>query len=211
MPNYRVLITLLLISFLACLPAAGREAPEFTISSSIHDTAKLEFQEHAGSGAFDSYLIQDLPYAPVKKLWKDIEAATGLTLKNRGEAHITVITPVEYNQVLKKHISIKDINRIAKDMLIQAATFEVVCVGSGSKVISGKPESAFFIVVKSPALTEIRAAVQKLFEENGGKPFSFDATRFYPHITVGFTKQDLHEADGVIKDESSFYGLLTEN
>ncbi|MDD2717896.1 MAG: hypothetical protein PHW04_18565 [Candidatus Wallbacteria bacterium] len=180
----------------------------YTISRVIFETENLPFLENAGPGAFDSYLIMNLPFSPVKKLYLDLKESTGLPLKSRGEAHITIVTPIEYYEVLRKHISIIEINGIAKDLEIQTATFEVVCLGKGAMELSGKLESVFFIVLKSPALVKIRAAIQKKFIENGGSPGSFDPAHFYPHITVGFTLRDMHEADGVIKDESSFFETL---
>lgn len=33
----------------------------------------------------------------------------------------------------------------------------------------------------------------------------FRAERFFPNITVGFNKRDLHESDGVIKDKTTCF------
>ena len=56
----------------------------------------------------------NLPYAPVQKLYKQVEAFEGGRLKNRGEAHITVITPVEFWNVLKPQgLTMQEIQKIA--------------------------------------------------------------------------------------------------
>lgn len=64
-------------------------------------------------------------------------------------------------------------------------------------------ETTFFIVVNSVDLINIRTVIQLLFIQKGGLPNQFDANNFYPHITVGFTKMDLHDSNGVIKDSRS--------
>lgn len=57
--------------------------------------------------------------------------------------------------------------------------------------------------VNSPDLVAIRKEIQELYVSRGGDGRLFEANHYYPHITVGFSKQDLHEADGVIKDKNS--------
>lgn len=87
---------------------------------------------------------------------------------------------------------------------IQGSNFDVTCLGSGKK----DKDHTYFIVVESQDLVEIRKDVQKLFVHRGGDPLAFNPTKFYPHITLGFTTRDLHESDGVIKDKRScLYGI----
>lgn len=64
-------------------------------------------------------------------------------------------------------------------------------------------KSTVYLVVQSPDLVERRKALRNQFERNGGRTGDFDADRFFPHITVGFTGRDLHESDGVIKNNDS--------
>jgi hypothetical protein len=46
-----------------------------------------------------SHLAMNIPYIPVESLRKEVEKRLGSDLKNRGEAHITVITPPEYERL----------------------------------------------------------------------------------------------------------------
>ncbi|WPU64509.1 hypothetical protein [Peredibacter starrii] len=171
----------------------------FSLSKTVYNNADLAFIKHEGNGAFDSYLSMDVRYAPVKELFKSVVKSERKELKTRGEAHITVITPVEYFEVLKSKVSMKEINEIAVKSSIQSSTFKVICLGKGAL----KNDETYFIVVNSMDLLQIRKKVQKLFETRGGTQGSFMAEHFFPHITLGFTTRDLHEADGVIKNDKS--------
>lgn len=168
-----------------------------------------KFIAHEGKGRFGRYISMNIAYAPVKELYERVENKEGVSLKNRGEAHITVITPVEFYNVLKQKISIKELINLAKKMGIQSSDFEVECLGEGGKMIKDKLERTIYIVVKSPDLVNYRKKVEKLFLKRGGKSGLFEANNFYPHITVGFTKRDLHESDGVIKNRNSCYAELS--
>ncbi|MBH47747.1 MAG: hypothetical protein CME71_06215 [Halobacteriovorax sp.] len=173
----------------------------FSIDKNVYEASSLKPLTHSGSGRFDSYLSMDIPYEPVSKLFKFLEVKTGLSLTSRGEAHITVITPIEYFDVLKDKISIEEINLIAKE--IQTSKFKILCLGQGAKELDGKLEQTFYLVVSSSDLLKIRKDIQTKFISNGGRAENFDPFKFYPHITLGFTKRDLHESDGIIKDTSS--------
>ena len=157
----------------------------------------------------DTWLGLQLNFEPALNLRSQVEknlipvAGPGaIILKNRGEAHITVITPPEYD-VLKTQMNMKDIEKIALQQGLQKTSWTSVCVGEGRL----KDMTNYFVVVKSPDLLRVRRAIEKEFKTRVKKSQSaatagkFDSTRFYPHITLGYTERDLHEADGVIKDQ----------
>lgn len=145
-------------------------------------------------------------YAPIADLLSKIEHDESLKLKSRGEAHITIITPPEF-QALKSHLSLAQIEKAFKKD-IEKSKFEVKCLGRGEKIINGKNEQVFYIVVSSPEIFNIRENIHALFVKKGGKSADFDPKAFYPHITVGFTERDLHPSDGVTKDVSSCIATL---
>jgi hypothetical protein len=189
------------INLAICLQSV---AGQVSVSSSIFNAQKMPFLPHVGSGAFDNYLSMNIPYHPAKKVFEQLVRMEKMPLKNRGEAHITVITPVEYWQVLKPQgVGIEEINDIASKNMIQQAAFQVSCVGRGSAEVSGKQEHTYYLVVTSEELLKIREQVQLLFQQKGGDPKKFSPANFYPHITLGFSQRDLHESDGVIKDIKS--------
>jgi 2'-5' RNA ligase len=169
-----------------------------TTSMKLADGTGEPFLKHNGAG-FGSYLAINLPFAPAEKLRKQVEDKAKIKLKNRGESHITVLTPPEFNNIISKKLSIGQVDAIAAKHHIQKARIDVVCVGRFSK--EGK--QVYFVVVSSNPLIEIRQAIAAEFQAAGGEPRAFDPLHFQPHITLGFTDSDLHESDGAIKDERS--------
>lgn len=181
----------------------------FKLSKKAFDNSSLPFISHQGNGLFDSYLSMEIQFEPIAELFKQVLVLKRFQMTSRGESHITVVTPVEFNDVLKSKITMDEIDGIAKNSAIQASKYEAVCVGKGSLEIDKKLEQTFYVVVRSPALVKLREEVQKLFIKKGGDGNLFKPSQYYPHITLGFTKRDLHESDGVTKDERSCFGDLS--
>ena len=192
--------TLLLLLSLTTLPLW---AQTYTMSRDTLNGSLLNFIPHQGPGPFDSYLTMEIPYAPVKKLYKDLSNRLGANLITRGEAHITVITPPEFTGELKSYITMEEINALAVEMEIQKSQFAIKCLGSGSLIIDEKLEKTFYIVVESQDLLKIRRRILETIQARGGSPTLFKPERFFPHITVGFSKRDLHESDGIFKDATT--------
>lgn len=170
----------------------------------IWESSKLSFISHIGPGPYDSYVTMDIPHLPVLKTCKAIESAIGRKLTNRGEAHITVITPPEFTGILKSALTMAEINDIAKEHRIQESSFDILCIGSGNRDLETVNEETFFFVVQSPDLLKIRKKIAEAFEAAGGIKGAFKPESFFPHITIGFTKRDLHLSDQVIKDDTSY-------
>ncbi len=193
-------ILLLLVALTSLTSFAG---DKLKLQDSVFDNSDLPFIVHNGEGRFGSYLTMEVNFEPVADLFKQLLLQKRFQLTNRGEAHITVITPIEYFDVLKSKVTIEEINLIARDLKIQSSRFSTVCLGRGQAQVEGKKEKTFYVVVKSEDLIEIRKEVHNLFVSRGGDRSLFNPEEYYPHITLGFTKRDLHESDGVIKSEES--------
>lgn len=148
-----------------------------------------------------NYLAMDLPVGRYEELRKKIEKDTRESLKTRHEAHITVITPPEWD-LLKDKLTMKEVDELAHQAGFPEVPFETVCVGHGEKKEGSPVMKTYYVVVKSDGLLKLRQKIQDLHEKRGGSS-AFDAKHFFPHITVGFTHRDLHEQDGVIKSEDS--------
>lgn len=194
-------IILLIVAFFS-LQLLG-ETHSLTLSSSIYQNSELPFISHQKDGRFGSYLTMNINLSPMLSLLNQLESTVGIELKSRGEAHITVITPIEFYDVLRKFISIEEIDQIALRQQIQSTPFDVVCLGRGSARMKGSIESTYFVVIESAQILALRTDIYNLFVSRGGNPSAFSPQHYFPHITLGFTKRDLHEADGVIKDRSS--------
>lgn len=170
------------------------------------DAASMPFISHTGPGAFDNVLAQNLPYENFKTLRAELNKHVGGELdfykgwNPRGEAHVTVITPVEYWEALRPYMSMEEINQIARENHIQQHAPEILGMGTGRLDIDGTEEKTYFVIVAAPHLLQVRRAVCKEFVRRGGKAEDFIPEVFYPHVTVAYTKRDLHIQDGVIKD-----------
>ena len=156
-----------------------------------------------------SHLAMNLHYPPVQKVKEQVDANLPIPLKTRGEAHITVITPPEYEK-LKTFLSMERINAIAVQHNIQQFAFKPFCLGRGRLQIDGHEESTYFMVVDSTDLSTLRKHIKEAFILAGGSPKDFDENLFFPHVTVGFTKRDLHFEDGILKNKNSCWQNLTE-
>ncbi len=174
-----------------------------TLSRQVYRTEDEVFIPHRGEGPFDSYLAMTIPYEPIKDLYTELQTLLGRRLKNRGEAHITVVTPPEYQSILKHHLSMEQIEALALRMQIQSQPFKVICLGRAEARIERRMEETFYVVVKSPGLLKVRQAIARAYIAAGGAPDVFNPLAYHPHITVGFSRNDIHEDQGVKKDSRS--------
>ena len=201
----KLIIGLLAVMPLWCLAAST----SYYLPNEVHNNQAQQFISHHSEGRFGQYLTMTINYSPVKTLFEQLTGSLKTDpLINRGEAHVTVISPVEFYQVLRSKVTMAQIDQIALQQQIQAVTFETVCLGRGQKKSKGKVESTYFVVINSEGLRNIRRKVHALFVKQGGHAEAFDPNHFYPHITVGFSAKDLHESDGVIKDHTACFAEL---
>jgi 2'-5' RNA ligase len=176
------------------------------LTTDLYHNDEEIFYSHQGEGRFDSTLAMSVRYTPISKLRLQIETALNKKLdyfklwNAEGEAHITVVTPLEYFDVLKSKLSMSEIEAIADRYDIQQSRLMILGMGSGKTMIEGKEEETFFLIVDSYELRTIRQMIFYEFTRRGGDRSGFDPAWFFPHITIGYTKRDLHEADGVIKN-----------
>ena len=200
--------TLIILTLVSCkILAQNNDRILIEISAQTKNTSSMPFYTHTGDeDSFKNVLALNVEYYQIKKIRKIIEDKIGKHLKFftawniNGEAHVTTITPPEYKDHLRFHISMKRINEIATKMEIQNTELEILGIGSGNQLIEAKVETTYFLIVDSAKLRKIRHAIFREFIDNGGNPKSFDPTWFFPHITIGYTKSDIHENSGLIKN-----------
>lgn len=195
----KLLILALALVFMACQGQSTVKNQSDAIDLD-YNTAKTEIspEKHA------NYLSMPLLFEPISDARKQLEAKLNFSIKNRGEAHITVLTPPEF-ETLKDLVSMDEINEIALKNDIQKSDLQFLCIGTGQKIAGSKTMQTFFIVVKSNNLFKIRSEIEHLYKSRADRSSKskFNSLHFYPHITLGFTDSDLHEQDGVIKDQTS--------
>jgi 2'-5' RNA ligase len=169
----------------------------------------MQFLTHNGDGPMSTALAMNIHYEPVKDLRKPIEECIGrplnfLTSWNKdGEAHVTTITPVEFDKYLKGNITPEEMEVIARNLKIEESDIEIKGIGSGCVKIEGKEEETFFVIIDSNNLRNIRKTCYELYCERvkaKNQEPEWNYKEFFPHITIGYTKRDLHIQDGVIKD-----------
>ena len=198
------LVILAMISSLIFGPVAhGSEY--ISMSRSVFYNSSMPFNSHRGDGPFDTTLAMNVQYGPIKVIRSHLSEILGYDLQffklwnQSGEAHITAITPPEYSNVIKNYVSIERIEQIALQMGIQFSDLSIFGIGRGEAQINGKIEETFFIIVNSQNLLRIRQQIYKEYLQNGGPADAWNPNNYFPHITIGFSLRDLHEADGVIK------------
>ena len=176
-------------------PGWEAKAP-IEISKRAFDASNEVFQSHP------DYLALNTPYSGMNAIFRELERRENLTLKNRGEAHVTVVTPPEATTLASQNVSMRGVEIVADRMQMGDSDLDPICLGMGQAMINGKMQRTYFIVLHSENLLRIRGELaHEAQPATDGK--GFEAEPFYPHITVGFTLQDLFEQNGVIKDHSS--------
>jgi len=186
--------------------------PTFTLLRPALTTANVPFQSHSGTQPFQSYLVQTIDFQFVKPLYDQIQQTLPYPIQTRGEAHITVVTPPEFDKVLSPvGITMADIDRIALKHRIQNTKMTPKCIGSARTRLDGHPnlDEVYFVVMDAPHLLPIRKDIQKLFLSKGGSGALFEAEAFWPHVTVGFTYRDMFIEDGVFKGMNSCIAKVT--
>lgn len=200
----RVSIYLLLVVGAPSFASTSKYRPSILCPNLLRSNHEPVFQLHLE----DEYIGLNVRYPPIEALRKTVEKKIRKELLNRGEAHITVLTPPEY-RVLTKVLTPEGLLAIANQVGGHHSQIKPICIGKGEAMIDEKKEQTYFVVVRVPVLLRIRFAIYTAFVAAGGKPQDFQPGHFFPHITLGFTKHDLYEQDGVIKNsDSCLYPLV---
>lgn len=97
-----------------------------------------------------------------------------LASQHLGEAHITVVTPPEFNVLKEAGITLDELNAIALDMDIQSLSFVLICLGREKVTKDGKDYIVYQGIVDAPSLTNIRNAIFRRYASKGGNTALFD-------------------------------------
>jgi 2'-5' RNA ligase len=180
-------LTSLLISLVA--GAVVEKDAILSLPGEILNTATVPFSPNTKPG-FGSYLELKLNYTFVEPIFNQLKREMP-NLASRGEAHITVITPPEYNKGLSSFLSIQEINQIALKNEIQSMPFELVCLARQSQFDPklNRRAAVYNLIVKSPALFQLRSTIYEAYLAKGGDPSNFSPETFFPHVTVAFEER----------------------
>ncbi|HXH29443.1 MAG TPA: hypothetical protein VNJ01_01400 [Bacteriovoracaceae bacterium] len=197
------LVGLLALSLNFTVGAQTRVFPvQLNLSSKLTDNRGMPFFERNNTLSYNVEYDGVISLrAQIGKATKTLKFFTGFN--PAGEAHVTTITPPEFEKQLSPYLSLETINHIAKSLDIQSSDLKILGLGSGKKLFPEGEGETFFIIVESKRLRRIRQAIYLEYLRNGGPRsgvLAFKPERFYPHITVGYTVKDIHEDDGLLKD-----------
>lgn len=143
-----------------------------------------------------NYVTLDLEYPEYQQTLKKLDTFLGSKLRNRNEAHITVITPPEFNLITAAKIPPETIHQEWEKW--PQKTFKKLCLGEGIVTENKNIFKTYYLVVETNDLLNFRQ-----YLKNKYVLANFKADSYYPHITIGFTEKDLHFEQGVIKDQKS--------
>ena len=154
---------------------------------------------------FGTYLIHKVNFAPANRIKKIIEKLKDLELTDRGEAHITVLTPPEHDAIKAAipEFSMEKVNEAVKNW-IQFTDWKVLGVGAArGQNFQNKYTEVYFLVVKSKELRFVRNLIARMYRIPKN---IFDPKKQDFHITLGFTESDMF---GIPKDGTSLDSDLT--
>lgn len=175
-----------------------RKQKPIQISRRAFSGSKLTFESHAG------YLTMKLPYEFIRPVLAEVQTRENLKLLTRGESHVTVITPPEEAVLKGEGVLPQLIDAQAQREKIQDSKLNSVCLGRGQAAVEGVIEKTYFIVLDADRLRQLRLQIAELIPKDQKSGVNrFEPGRYLPHLTVGFTRQDLFEQNGVVKDISS--------
>ncbi|KAJ2998617.1 hypothetical protein HDV02_004247 [Globomyces sp. JEL0801] len=145
-------------------------------------------------------------------IYDQVNTISGKTLQNRGEAHVTVITPPEFTVLRTGGVTQQDLDNLAIKYQIQNAPIVPICLGKQITLPTDtNPREVYNILIqRSQSLLEYRKALFEIFSKNGGETEKFDPLLFYPHITLAFQKGDIFIQEGVFKSRYSCYGTINQ-
>lgn len=203
----RLSLLLIIVLFSACSHQKLANSSSKIIYSPRELSKAVPFVSHTQEKT--PYLAMNIYYPEINSLRLEVEKKHNLNLKNRGEAHITILTPMEAETLKSYGLNMSAIDELAQLERIQQIPFEILCVGEGRL----GDLKTYFLVVKSEALLKLRKKILDLVLQINPTFHrrTFQPEEYFPHITLGFTERDLHIQDGVRKDKNSCAIMLQEN
>ena len=132
-----------------------------------------------------------LPHSPFKAWLSPVEKKWNLKLNSRGETHLTLISPPEW-EILRLHMSVKQVAEAFKSL--DPRVWRIRCLARYQK---DPALQTIYWVLEAPDVLQARNQIAKSLPPQVATTFR---TQYFPHITLGFTLRDLHLQDGAIKD-----------
>ncbi|KAG0261511.1 hypothetical protein BG011_000975 [Mortierella polycephala] len=189
----------------------GNQNKAIVMNKKVLQTSKVPFIPHSGTDLFSNWVGLNVDFKYVKPVFDLVSSTPSLgngTLISRGEAHVTIILPTEYDQILKPAgVTIQELNAMAsRKNRLQRSRIRLECLGRVQVVTKsdGEFQQSLQIILKDyKDLIRYRKEVFKLYVKKGGNPALFAPDNFQPHITIGFKNRDIFIEDGVYKGKNA--------
>lgn len=176
------------------LTTIDTQTQERVASATYHLNRSIEEQAGAIQNKGSHWAVS-IPFASISELTEQLKSASDLKLKNRGEAHITILTPDDLKLLQLTPEKTSRILSIAQREPFSHVRFNVSCLGgiqTGNRTTDPK---VFYIVVDSEDILNFRRKIrEELFDNSAcsSPDQDFCPDHYFPHITIGFTKSDIH-------------------
>ncbi|KAG0246507.1 hypothetical protein BG011_002410 [Mortierella polycephala] len=187
--------------------ASPKHSDTIVINKKVLNTAKAPFVTNNGTELLTNWVGLNVDFQYVKPVFDFVNATQSIangSLISYGEAHVTVILPPEYDNILHPaSVTIDELNALATHKnRLQSAKFGLECLGRVQAVST--PDNAVQIILKDyDDIIAYREDVFKLYVKKGGNPALFDPWNFTPHITLGFRHRDIFVEDGIYKGKNA--------
>jgi hypothetical protein len=129
------------------------------------------------------------PQALPASLFRQLLQRTEQPLVAPARPLLPLVLRDEYAESLQGVYSIEDLMAVAKDVNIEAARFEPVCLVRRTESTSAGARELFVVLFESPVFDEFRHQLPPLFPEHAGVAM-FEPSALHPMLSVGGTDPD---------------------
>jgi hypothetical protein len=144
----------------------------------VHDTASQQYSVRradltgwtvvASQGAEPWVLGAQPPATLMSALVRQLSASTGLALVPVSPAVLPLVLRAEYDDALQGVYGIDALQRMARDLNFERATFDPICVAHRSGSSGSGQRQLFYLAFNSAAFRELREELLPAQPEHGG-------------------------------------------
>jgi hypothetical protein len=129
-------------------------------------------------------LVALRPPAPLStSLFQQLFKRTGEALVAAPRPSVPLVLREEYADSLQGVLTVEDIVDTARDVGLESARFEPVCLGRRRASAGGRADELFFVVFNAPLFDRFRDQLTPLFPEHAGA-FPYEPKALRPILTI---------------------------
>lgn len=123
------------------------------------------------------------------ELFQQLFRRTGESLVAPPHPSVPLVLRDEYSDSLQGVLTIEDIVDTARDVGLESARFEPVCMGRRRESSPGRGDELFFVVFNAPIFDKFRDQLTPLFPEHAGA-FPYEPKALRPILTIAATDRE---------------------